>query len=144
MSKPSIVLTGALVRVFINNIIYREAQQIQYSIDPGESEIYGIDSPYPQEIHSTRYMVTGSVSGVRTKLSGGLQAYSARPLITDIMKSPYVSIRIQDRSTNEDILFIPDAKISQQSLQAIAKGVVRLSFNFKGLVGFEPLDRSSS
>jgi hypothetical protein len=131
-----------MVQVFINNKLYKEAQTVSYSLDAGETEIFGIDSPYPQEIHSTRATVTGSISGIRIRLSGGLQAYNARPLITDLVKAEYISIRIVDRVTKEDILFIPNAKISRQNFQAQAKGLVRMSFDFKGLVGFEPLDRA--
>jgi len=142
MSKPSVVLPGALIRIYINNKIYKEAQQVQYVLDAGENEIYGIDSPFPQEISSTRSMVSGSITGVRVRSSGGLQAYNARPLTIDLMKAEYISIRIQDRASGEDILFIPNAKISQQTFQAATKGLVRLSFNFKGLVAFESLDRA--
>lgn len=143
MSRPSIVLTGALIKLYINNKLYKEAQSVAYVIDAGEQEIYGIDSPFPQEIASTRATVSGSVTGVRIRASNGLQAYNARPLVKDLMKAEYISIRIQDRSSGEDILFIPNAKITQQTFQSAAKGVVRLSFNFKGLVGFEALDRQT-
>jgi hypothetical protein len=141
MSRPSIVLSGALVKIYINNRVYNEAQSVSYTLDYGETEVYGIDTPFPQEIHSTRAMVAGSISGIRIRNSGGIQSFNARPRITDIVKAEYISIRIQDRSTGEDLLFVPNAKISKQSLQAQAKGVVRLSFDFKGLVGFEPSDR---
>ena len=141
MSRPAVVLTGALVRIYINNRIYNEAQSVSYTLDYGESEIYGIDTPYPQEIHSTRAMVAGSISGIRIRNSAGIQSFNARPKITDIIKAEYISIRIQDRSSGEDILFIPNAKISKQSFQVQAKGVVRLNFDFKGLIGFEPSDR---
>lgn len=141
MSKPSVVLTGALVRIYINNTLYREAQSVSYTLDSGESEIYGIDSAFPQEITSTRSSVSGSINGLKVKLSGGLQAYGARPLIFDLVKSEYISIRIQDRSTGEDILFIPNAKITQQNFQANIKSSVRVSFSFKGIIAYEPLDR---
>jgi hypothetical protein len=141
MSKPSVVLSGALVRIYINNRVYNEAQAVSYTLDYGETEVYGIDSPFPQEIHSTRAMVAGSISGLRLRNSGGIQPFNARPKITDVIKAEYISLRIQDRSTGEDILFIPNAKVSKQSLQVQAKGVVRLSFDFKGLIGFEPMDR---
>ncbi len=141
MSRPSVVLSGALVRIYINNRIYNEAQSVSYTLDYGETEVYGIDSPFPQEIHSTRAMVAGSISGVRIRNSGGIQSFNARPKITDIISAEYVSIRIQDRQSGEDLLFIPNAKVTKQSLQAQAKGVVRLSFDFKGLIGFESSDR---
>lgn len=142
MSKPSVVLSGALIKIYINNQLYKEAQQVQYTIDTGEQEIYGIDSPFPQEIHSTRFMVSGSISGIRIRMSGGLQAYSAKPLVQDIVKAQYISIRIQDRSSGEDLLFIPNAKVSNQSVQASAKSTVKLSFSFKGLLAEESVDRS--
>lgn len=143
MSRPSVVITGPLIRVYINNRLFKEAQSVSYVLDTGETEVYGIDSPFPQEITSTRSVVSGSVSAIKLKLSGGLQAYNARPLVTDIMKSEYISIRIQDRSTGEDILFVPNAKIGNQSFQVSTKGTAKISFNFKGLVAFEPLDRLS-
>jgi hypothetical protein len=143
MSRPSVTLSGALVRIYINNQVYNEAQSVSYTIDYGEAEIYGIDTPFPQEIHSTRAMVAGSISGVRIKNSGGLQSFNAVPSIIDIVKSPYISIRIQDRSTGEDLLFVPNAKITKQNFQVRAKGVAILSFEFRGLVGFELGDRKN-
>jgi hypothetical protein len=143
MSKPSVTLSGALVKIYINGRVYNEAQSVSYTIDYGETEIYGIDTPFPQEIHSTRAMVAGSISGIRVKKSGGLHSFNAVPIISDIVRSEYVNIRIQDRSTGEDILFIPNAKITKQSFQVQAKGVARLSFDFRGLVGFEVGDRAS-
>lgn len=142
MSRPSVVLTGALVRIYINGKIYNESQSVEYSIDYGENEIYGIDSPFPQEISSTRAMVAGSIRGVRIRNSGGIQAYNARSSISDIVKSQYISIRIQDRASGEDLLYVPNAKISRQSVSATTKSVVSLSFQFKGMVAFESLDRS--
>lgn len=91
------VVSGSLVKIFINGTPYNEAQQIQYSIDYGATEIFGIDSPYPQEITPTKATVRGSVSGIRLKLSGGLEGYSAVFRKEDILSTPYISLRIQDR-----------------------------------------------
>lgn len=137
-----VVLQSAAIKLYINNSLYKEVQQISYVIDYGESSIYGIDSPHPQEITSTRTSVRGSISGIRLKYSGGIQAYNARPLITDILSSPYVSIRIQDRASGEDLIFIPQAKVNRQTTQIPLKGVVKVSFDFEGIIPFEPLDRS--
>lgn len=141
-NKPSVVLTGALIKFYLNGKLYKEIQSVGYSIEYGETEIYGIDSPFPQEIATTRVSVSGQVSGLRIKLSGGIMAYNGRTLIKDIVSSPYVSIRIQDRQTAEDLLFIPNAKIVNQRYEAAAKGTVKMSFSFKGLVPLEPLDRA--
>lgn len=137
-----VILPGANILVYVNNKLYKEVQSISYEIDYGEQEIYGIDSPFPQEIASTRASVTGTLSGLRIKYSGGIQAYNMRPLIQDILSAPYVSIRIQDRQNKEDLLFISQAKVSKQSVGIGAKKTVTLSFNFKGIIPLEPLDRS--
>ena len=137
----TITLTGPHIKLYINNKLYREVQQITYAMDYGEYPIYGIDSPYPQEIAPTKHMVQGSITGIRIKNSGGIQAYDARPLLKDILEAPYISIRIHDRSSFEDILFIQSAKITNQRVSIAAKGSVRLNFDFIGMLGFEPLDR---
>jgi hypothetical protein len=136
------VLSGACLKLYLNNKLYKEVQEVSYVLDYDEQAIRGIDSPYPQEIAPGRASCAGSVRGIRIKYSGGIQAYNVRPLIKDILSSPYISIRIQDRSTKEDILFIPNAKIKRQAVQGTVKGIVRISFDFEGLVGFEPLDRA--
>lgn len=141
MSRPAVTLPGANVRIFLNGNVYNEAQQCSWTIDYGENEIYGIDSAFPQEIGSTRYRVAGSVTGVRIKNSGGLQSYNARPRVEDLVRAEYITIRIQDRQSGEDLLYLPNAKIGKQNYQTSAKGIVRLSFDFSALVGFEPLDR---
>lgn len=138
----SIVLTGPCVKLYINNNLYKEVQQVSYSIDYGEYEIYGIDSPFPQEIAPGRTVVRGSISGIRIKNSGGIQAYDARPLIRDLLSAPYISIRLNDRASNEDILFIQSAKITNQKMSVGVRGTVKLSFDFSGLIPYEPLDRA--
>jgi hypothetical protein len=138
----SVVLTGALIKLYINNKLFNTVQSVSFTIDYGETPIYGIDSPFPQEIGPGRVSVSGAVQGLRTKNSGGIQAYDARPLILDTLASPYISIRIQDRATAEDILFIPQAKINKQDFQASAKGTIKLNFSFTGLIPYEALDRS--
>lgn len=138
----SVLLTGALIKVYLNNQLYNTVQAISYSIDYGELPIYGVDSPFPQEIGPGRVSVSGAIQGLRIKYSGGVQAFNGRPTIFDTLASPYISIRIQDRASGEDILFIPSAKINRQDFQASAKGTAKLNLSFTGLVPFEPLDRA--
>jgi hypothetical protein len=138
----SLVLTGANIKLYVNNKVYKEVQSITLSIDYGETEIYGIDAVYPQEIATTRIMVRGSVQGIRVKYSGGLQASNLRPLFTDTAASPYVSIRIQDRSTGEDIVFIPNAKVTRENHSMATKQTYKLNFDFVGQVPLFALDRS--
>lgn len=138
----SLVLTGAHIKLYINNKLYKAVQSINLNIDYGESEIYGIDSAYAQEIAPTKLSVRGSCNGIRIKYSGGLQAEEMRPLFTDLAASPYISIRIQDRESGEDILFIPNAKISNEKHSISTKSTYKLSFDFIGQIPLMALDRS--
>lgn len=138
-----IVLTGAQIKLYINNKLYKEVQSISLDVDYGEDGIYGIDSPYAQEIAQTgKVVVRGNVAGIRVKYSGGLQAMNIRPLFTDLAASSYISIRIQDRSNGEDILFIPNAKTSRERHSAVIKQSYKLSFDFIGQIPLFALDRS--
>ena len=134
------LVTGSLIKVWLNGNIFSEIESISWNINYTEEPIYGIDSPHPQEIASNRVSVTGSVNGIRIKYSKGLQGKNAITPIIDLLKAPYISIRIEDRSTGETLLFIPEAKISDQAVQVPARGIVRTSFNFKGMVPYESLD----
>lgn len=141
MAVP-VILTGANCRIYINNTLYKQVQGVSFTIDYAETEIYGIDVPYPQEIASNRITVRGSVTGMRVKLSGGIQAVSMRPLFFDAAASPYVSIRIQDRATQEDIILIQNAKITMESHSIQTKSTYKLNFNFVGQIPLMALDRS--
>lgn len=138
----SLTLTGAAIKLYINNKVYNVAQSISLDVDYGEEGIYGIDSPWPQEISGGRASVRGSVKGLRIKNSGGLQGSNIRPSFFDLAASPYISIRIQDRSTGEDIAFIPKAKVSRESHSVAIKGTYKLNFEFTGQIVLFALDRA--
>lgn len=143
MAAP-ITLQGAHIKLYLNNKLYKVAQTVTFQVDYGETEIYGIDSMYPQEIAPTKISVRGNVNGLRIKQSGGLQAAELRPLFQDAAASPYISIRIQDRSTGEDIIFIPNAKVANEGHSAAIKSSYKLNFSFVGQIPLFALDRSSS
>jgi hypothetical protein len=141
MSVP-LIITGPQIVVYINNKLYKEVTSISVNVDYGEIEQYGIDAGYPQEIMPTKIQVRGSVQGLRVKMSGGLQGVSMRPLFVDVAASPYISIRIQDRATKEDILFIPNAKITRESHSIVTKSSYKLNFDFVGQIPLFALDRT--
>ena len=71
-------------------------------------------------------------------------ALGIRPLATKPLAGNYCSIRIKDRLSGEDILFIPQARCFAEQNQAAAKGTWKLSFSFKGVVAFQSPDRGTS
>lgn len=138
----ALTLVAGDINFYVNNTLYKVTQSVTLEVDYSEDGIYGIDSPWAQEIAGGRATIKGSVKGLRIKNSGGIQAVNLRPTFTDMAASPYVSIRIQDRSSMEDIALIINAKISNESHTMAAKGVYRLDFNFVGQQILWALDRS--
>ena len=134
-------IAGAHLKLYINGKAYNEVQQLDYAIDYGEEAIYGIDSVFPQEIKITRISVSGNVSGVRVANSNGIQGQSLRPGIRDSVFAPYISIRVTDIRTGEDIIVIPYARVKNEKSSVSAKGIMKVSFSFLGLQPQQPLDR---
>jgi hypothetical protein len=139
---PQFSLVGANIVVYANNAVLKEVQSVNFEVDYGEQEIRGIDSPYPQEIAATQVSVSGSMTLIRQKNSGGLQAKNLRPLFTDIGASPYIQLRVHDRQSGEDIISLPYAKIIKESHSAAAKGVYHITVQFSGLLPLFALDRA--
>jgi hypothetical protein len=142
MSK-TMVLRGADIKLYLNGKVYKEVQQLSYTIEKGEQPIYGIDNIFPQEITATKVSVTGSISGIRIRYSGGLQGLGVSSLIRDAANSPYISLRIEDRSTGEDILYIESIKTDSENVRVAAKGIVNVSFKFQGMVPMSHMDKIS-
>lgn len=135
-------ISGAQIIVYLNEKKFTTTQAINFSIDTGETYIYGIDSIFAQEIVTTKMSVTGSINGLRLRNSGGIQAMNGKSLVVDILAAPYISLRIHDRITGEDILFLPRCKISNESHSVSAKGIYKVNFNFMGLIPLMSLDRA--
>ena len=136
-------IAGAQIIIYLNEKKFTSSQSISFNVDYGEQEIWGIDSPWPQEIATTKCSVSGTIQGLRLRNSGGIQAINGRSLIQDVAASPYVSIRVCDRVSKEDIIFIPKCKISNESHSVAAKGIYKVNFSFKGLIPLFALDRSN-
>ncbi len=136
----SVVLKGAEVKTYVSGKLYAEVQSIQYTIDYGEQEIYGIDSQHPQEIAPGRVSVQGTVSGLVIKNLGGLQAYDLRSKINEILHAPYTSLRLKDRHSDKDLFWLPQMKVVNEQVSIQAKGVVKISFQFKGIIPYNPID----
>ena len=141
MSQYSI--SGAQIIIYLNEKKFNTSQSITFSVDTGETYIYGIDSLIAQEIVSTKLSVTGNINGLRLRNSGGIQALNGKSLLVDLMSSPYISLRVQDRITKEDIIFIPRCKISNESHSVSAKGIYKVNFSFMGLIPLFALDRAN-
>jgi|WetSurMetagenome_2_1015567.scaffolds.fasta_scaffold35335_4 hypothetical protein len=135
------VINGAEVVVYINNSIYGQATSIAINEETNDEAIYGIDSFYPQEIAPTRGATSGSISGFLVRDFKGLASLGITSLKTKPISGAYISLRIVDRLTRNDIAFIPKAKVTVTQTQFGAKGTVKLNFNFKAIMSLDPIDR---
>lgn len=144
MANPnSLITTGALVRLYVNNHVYSVVQSVNIEFTTGEYEIFGINNPYCQEIAGGgQRTVRGSVKGVRVKNSGGLQGVNLLGLFSDAAASNYCSLRLENRQNGETLWSVPKAKVTNISESVQAKGVYLISFNFVGQILFYPLDLS--
>lgn len=133
-------LKGADIKLYLNNKLYAVTQAVSWSIDYGEEAIYGIDSPYPAELAPTKISVSGTVSGLVLRMDGGLQGLGIRPLINQALQSPYISLRIQDRANQVDLLFIDRIKVGRESFSTQAKGLAQVNFTFTGILPLQALD----
>lgn len=138
----AIVLAAANIKIYINNKPFNTVQSLTLNVDYGETEIWGVDSPWAQEIAPGKAMVRGQCACIRVKNSGGLQGLNLRPAYADFAASPYISIRIQDAQSKEDILFIPNAKVTKETHSVATKTTYKLSFEFVGQIPLFALDRS--
>lgn len=141
MALP-VTLKGAEIKVFVSGKLFPEVQSITYTIDYDIDTIKGIDNVFAQELAINSIKCSGSVQGVRIKDSGGLQGAAAKAAITDSLKHPYTSLRIQNRQTGKDILFLPQMMVNSESFSVAAKGTARFSFNFTGIIPYQENDIS--
>jgi hypothetical protein len=136
----SAVLSGAQVKCYIGGNLYSEVQSINYSIDFGQDAIYGVDSFLPQEVRPTRITISGTLQAIYVGASGGPQGKDARAKINEVLYQPYVALRIKDAKNEEDLIFIPQCMISQESYSISAKGTVKVSLSFRGIIPYTGFD----
>jgi hypothetical protein len=137
-------ISGAAVKLYIGGILYPNVRSISLTIDYGQEPIYGIDSFLPQEIKQTRVSVQGSISGVRIRTTSGLQGANIVKILKEQLQSPYLSVEIRDRISNEVMYFIQGVKVTNETFRASVKGTAELSFNFKGIMPYQPFDMQYS
>jgi len=134
-------LNGAAILVKINGVTYPQCKAIQLNIDYGEDTIYGIDSALPQEIRQTRISVQGKIDGMRIK-STSLMTAGIIKTLKNQLQADYITIQIVDRTTQDVLYFIQQAKVTNESFSVGVRKVVDFSFSFKGIMPCQPEDMS--
>jgi len=123
------ILRGADVQVFINGQLMPEAQSIHYNEQKSQDNIYGIDTPFPQETAITRYLVTGSISGIQLR-TDRISTTRITSKYNNLLSAPYIKITIKDRFTGSVLIDISKAVVGNKSVTIQSKTIVHISFNF--------------
>ena len=140
VSQP-VTLSSAAVAIYINDKPYNQAQSISWNISWGVKEIWGIDSPFPQEIADGRASISIRIQAVAIDYNqGGMQNYNATTLIGDILQAPYSALRVVNRKNGDTLLYVPNCRVSDESIDSTVKQSVKYSFTLKGLVFYTGLD----
>lgn len=141
MAVP-MTIPGARINLYVNNTLYKQCDSVSFTVETEINEIMGIDSMYCQELGPNKIKVSGQVRGMYLRLSNGLQAKSIKPLWTDVAQGAYISIRIEDRLTQEPIFSCFNAMCTSENHTIPAKGIYRLDFSWVGMVPLMALDIS--
>lgn len=140
-----VLQAGASVRLIINGITLGFATGLSFTRSTASKYIYGIDSPYAQEIVNTTYSVGGTLTGVRVRASGGLDGFGIMDLSTlqSYFNQKYCTLEIVDRSSNKTMYTIQKVVFDQDSWTIQARSIITFSGNFKGVfVSNEVSDKS--
>ena len=127
-------LRGADVQVFINGQLMPEAQSISYNEQKMQDNIYGIDTPFPQETAITRYLISGNIIGLQLR-TDRLSTTRITSKYNNLLSAPYIKITIKDRYTGSVIFDISRAVVNSKSITVQNKSIVRVSFTFTGGFG---------
>ena len=126
------VLSGARAILRINNQITVYALSVNYQVVTEVQTINAIDQTLPTELAPTNIQVACTVSVFRIPRQSaaflGLQAN-----ILNLMHQGYCSIEIQDRGTNETILYIPKAMLTKRASSLQARGISGETWSFTGI-----------
>jgi len=148
----TVTITGARLRLVINNKVVGLATSISYSVDYGKKALRGIDTPFPQEIVPGQQTVKGTIACIRIQ-GMSLESYGivspqlstvTTPLgegapspgtpATGLLADSYISIALIDRITGEAVFQADQASVLSQNWSVGARGIMQGSFEFEGVV----------
>lgn len=136
------VLTGAAVRVFLNERLIPGLQSIQWTKNYHEMPIYGIDIPVPQEIASQKLSIRGAMNGVVViDKEAWYRAEDIIPKLESLFDAPYTVLRIEKRRTKEDLVVFQNVKIESVSFSIAAQNTIKWTCTFTAAYDLESIDR---
>ena len=130
------VLTGQGVVIYVNKSMVGFATGIEYTRRTNVEYIYEIDSPFAAEVAPKGpYSVTGTLTGLRMKGSGGLDGSGIMDVsnVANFFTQKYVTLEIRDRTTDQAICFINRCLFDQDGFKAEVRSQMTFSATFRGI-----------
>ena len=126
-------LTGASLKLYINGRPFGIATSIEFSVDSGRRQIFGLDQVTPFELAPGASRITGRIECNRLRQDGGLEGRGLATPDKWIMFEKYISIMLVDRLTDSIVLKVDQAAVSDQSWSIVSKDVMKGTFSFMGM-----------
>ncbi len=125
-------LRGLDLIVYINGRPWAVCDSVDYDVDYGTEDVYGIDNMQPQEIASHRVRLDGSLHFFRQHNSAGVEGIGIAPVESELTRERYFYLQIVDRQTDTTYFEVPKAKIRRQRGGAKARGIAEGTLTFGG------------
>lgn len=144
-------LTGARAKLYINGTLVGLATDCNWSLPYGMEPVHTLGRFEPQEIVPvSQEAIEVSMNGMRVVnfgphvgFDGNVDTAKMVPVLKDLLNNKDVTIRIEDRQTNENIMEIVRCRSRGYSSQVGAKGMVTYSMQFIGIIALDEHTKES-
>jgi len=128
------IMTGARAVLRINNNIVALCNNVQYEVSTDWQEIRGIDELIPNDLAPTSYSVKGSMSIYRVPNRSPVKDFLQQDMFRGIIW-PLTTIEIRDKRTDELIMLVKRAAITNRSESFTKNQLTSTNLSFVG-IGF--------
>lgn len=126
------ILTGAGCKLSINGTVVGFATGINWTRSAGTKPIYEIDNPFMVDIIDTTYSVTGTMTGLRLRGAGNLDATVNLEKTQNVFKRNFATIEVIDRLSGNIVASINNVMFDNDSWNVSAKSMIGFNVQFKG------------
>lgn len=127
------VLSGAKVKLYINERPFGQATSFRWSSNTPKKALRGIDVLEPVELAVTGYQCTGSVSVIRLSNDGGAEGAGVITPYPELSREKYFSLTLIERHTDLVIFRANRCSLLSQSWEIPVRGIVTGNFSFEAL-----------
>lgn len=133
------ILTGAGVVLKINGKVVGFATGISFTRSQGLKVVREVDNPFAVEIMPTVFEVSGSLSGVRLRGTGGLDGAKGGIDVMDLSTvqnffyQKYVTIEVVDRVSSVVLYTFKSVLFDQDSWSITTKNIITFNANFRAI-----------